>query len=154
MTFSASLPRFPLSWSPTWRHESDGAGLPEVRVLMGPDTGAISDALGREREQLLALGQIYVFDDHDAVRELLLAERNLRVALFAAYPRITRVFGAGASLVLRAETDPDEGGGNELLLRIGTGLPVELAMERLGRFDSSWWRMAASRFDQLVIDVD
>jgi hypothetical protein len=100
------------------------------------------------------LASLYLFEDFEAVRNFLLTVPHVDGALFDGYPHIASVFGTATPLTLRVESDPDDGGVDELILSIRSKLDLNIALALLDRLDEQWWRNASARVPRLVVDVE
>jgi hypothetical protein len=78
---------------------------------------------------------------HPVVHHLLVeAEAPLRAA-----------FGAGVTLALTIETDPETAGWTYLVASIQTPVPVEQAQACLAAFDATWWLAQTPRAQDAVV---
>lgn len=96
----------------------------------------------------------YEIGNTQAVESFMDKHPSLHDLLVEARAEITTHFGPGTPVRLDVAVDPEGVDDPELVARVLTKLPVNLAMERLAAFDQAWWLANVSRSQQrLTIDL-
>ena len=100
------------------------------------------------------IAKSYEVEDTEAVESYLDKHPSLYDLVIEARQEITTHFDSGTSVLLDVAVDPEGIDDPELVLRVQTKLPVNLAMERLAAFDQAWWLPNLRRSQQrLTIDL-
>ncbi len=100
------------------------------------------------------IAKSYEVEDTEAVESYLDKHPSLYDLVIEARQEITTHFDSGTPVLLDVAVDPEGINDPELVLRVQTKLPVNLAMERLAAFDQAWWLPNLRRSQQrLTIDL-
>ena len=133
-----------MPWYPAWSE-----------TTCTPASPLVDSSLVVENEKLTQrLNQLFLFQDRESVLHLLRAEPLLLPVLLEAAEQIEEHFGP-VGVVLRVSTEPEGDAEPRLIAGIFTNLDPVQALERLDRFDASWWLDAAQRAgDKLCITLE
>ena len=133
-----------MPWYPAWSETTCTPAWPLV-----------DSSLVVENEKLTQrLNQMFLFQDRESVLHLLRAEPLLLPVLLEAAEQIEEHFGP-VGVVLRVSTEPEGDAEPRLIAGILTNLDPVQALERLDRFDASWWLDAEQRAgDKLCITLE
>jgi len=121
--------------------EEDAPVSVQVKAIRARRLNIVKGSGAFDKAGFDALQKRYGFRDLPAVRRYLQEHPDLIPFLLEAHPCLQRAFGREVETALEVVTDPEgeHGHDEEIFAYVVTGLPVDEALTRLGRFDDDWF---------------